>query len=80
MAEHKSFQGKKNFNSWSTSSFIFGIPSLYYKAKALKKGFNRDEAAKKLLEFCHERKIEKTIDGVPLNKTNVILAMKDIMI
>lgn len=80
MKHHKSFQGTRNFNAWSTISYIRGVPSLYYKAKALKKSNNLENASKQFLEFCKERNRTKTIDGVILNKTNIAICMKGIRI
>lgn len=80
MSKHKSFQNKRNFNAWSTESFIKGIPALFYKLKALKKAHKKDDAIQKFMDFCKERNITKTIDGVLLNKTNIAICMKGIKV
>ena len=77
--EHKSINGHRNSNAINTYMYIQNTPTLYFKAKALKKSESSlDKASAKMLAFLHERKVTKTPEGVVYNKTNIKLAMRRI--
>ena len=62
--KHNGYNGYKNYNHWNVSLWINNNDGLYRRAKYLCKYYEKDEAARVLLDEMNDAFITHTPDGV----------------